>query len=337
MSSIKYHVNPETYEVSVCSAKVQCRFANNDDVRHFDKDDVDNALKYAEELAERKYATMDSLSKNKVVEEAKETVDETFSISDKEAPFVELEAKRKEYFQNLSKKTDEEIKKAQIEEANYVLNNSSARGFYRKDSLIEIKEKLISNQPDHAIAKMREEYDRILMSKAYQMSDEDLVDVVREHDLLSAHELFNKNRSLLYKPNRTLDNHLSYENKIETEEYFGSEEKEELRGIAKISLLQNTKKYTYDDFVFGPSRIFLKRLALKDALKADNDLKIVKALDSLRNTEYQVLDRFTVSSLYSPSSDKWRNVNEKISDIVKAYNKERIKKAFKNNVSSEVN
>lgn len=323
MSSIKYHVNPETYEVSVCSAKVQCRFANNDDVRHFDKDDIDNALKYAEELAERKYATTDSLSKNKVVEE-KETVDETFSISDKEVPFVELEAKRKEYFQNLSKKTDEEIKKAQTDEANYVLNNSSARGLYRKDALIEIKEKLISNEPDHAIAKMREEHDRILMSKAYQMSYEDLVDVVREYDLLSAHEVFNENR--------TLDNHLSYENKIETEEYFGAEEKEELRGIAKISLLQNTKKYTYDDFVFGPSRIFVKRLVLKEMLKTDNDLKIVKALDSLRNTEYQVLDRFTVSSLYSPSSDKWRSVNEKISDIIGTYNKGRIKEAFKNNV-----
>lgn len=36
-------------------------------------------------------------------------------------------------------------------------------------------------------------------------------------------------------------------------------------------------------------------------------------------------------------SDKWGNVNGKISDIVKAYNKERIKEAFKNNVSSEVN
>lgn len=331
MSSIKYHVNPETYEVSVCSAKVQCRFANNDDVRHFDKDDIDNALKYAEELAEKEYSTTAVLSKNKVVEEAKETVDETISTSDKEMPLVELEAKRNEYFQNLSQKTDEEIKKAQVEEANYVLNNSSSRSFYRKDALIEIKEKLISNQPDQAISKMREEHYRILMSKAYQISDEDLVDVVREHDLLSAHEVFNKNKSLLYEPNRKSVNHLSYENKIETEEYFGSEEKEELRGVAQISLLQDMGKYTYDDFVFGPSRIFLKRLALKDALKTDNDLKIVKALDKLRNTEYQVLDRFSVSSLYS-SSDKWRSVNEKISDTIKKYNTGRIKETFKNNV-----
>lgn len=331
MSSIKYHVNPETYEVSVCSAKVQCRFANNDDVRHFDKDDIDNALKYAEELAERKYATTGSLNKNKAVEEVQETVDEVSSTFDKRMSFVELDAKRKEYFQNLSTKTHEEIKKAQLEEANYILDTSSARSFYRKDALIEIKEKLISNDPSHAISKMREEHGRTLMSKAYQMSDEDLVDVVREYDLLSAHELFNKNRTLLYEPHRALDNYLPYENKIKTEEHFGAEEKEELRGVAEISLLQDRGRYTYDDFVFGPSRIFLKRLFLKDALRTDNDLKIVKALDNLRNTEYAVLDRFSVSSLYS-SSDKWRRVNGKISDIIGKYNEGRIKEAFKNNV-----
>ena len=57
MSKTLYHVNPETYEISVCSARVRCRFANDENVRHFSKENLDEARKYVEELGEKNYSS----------------------------------------------------------------------------------------------------------------------------------------------------------------------------------------------------------------------------------------------------------------------------------------
>lgn len=72
MSNIKYHVNPETHEVSVCSAKIKCRFADNPDVRHFDKDNIDDALTYAEDLGSKSYNKIQILKKGKTEGSRKE-------------------------------------------------------------------------------------------------------------------------------------------------------------------------------------------------------------------------------------------------------------------------
>lgn len=64
MSDTLYHVNPETYEVAQCDAKIRCRFANNEVVKHFSKDNLDEAVKYAEELGAKAHSKVHTLKKD---------------------------------------------------------------------------------------------------------------------------------------------------------------------------------------------------------------------------------------------------------------------------------
>ena len=64
MSDTLYHVNPETYEVAQCDAKIRCRFANNEGVKHFSKDNLDEAVKYAEELGAKAHSKVHTLKKD---------------------------------------------------------------------------------------------------------------------------------------------------------------------------------------------------------------------------------------------------------------------------------
>lgn len=64
MSDILYHVNPETYEVAQCDAKIRCRFANNEGIKHFSKDNLDEAVKYAEKLGAKAHSKVHTLKKD---------------------------------------------------------------------------------------------------------------------------------------------------------------------------------------------------------------------------------------------------------------------------------
>lgn len=58
-----YHVNPETLQIGKCSAEIKCQFADVPDVKHFGADQVEDAMRYIEELGERKYGGNNTLKK----------------------------------------------------------------------------------------------------------------------------------------------------------------------------------------------------------------------------------------------------------------------------------
>lgn len=60
MATTRYHVNPDTHEVGVCSAEVQCRFGA--DQKHYEK--REEAQRDAEESLAQKYATFSPVKKS---------------------------------------------------------------------------------------------------------------------------------------------------------------------------------------------------------------------------------------------------------------------------------
>ena len=61
--SNKYHVNPYTYKVMPCSAQIKCEYADHPDIKHFDKNSIDDALVYAEELGAKSHNKIQTLRK----------------------------------------------------------------------------------------------------------------------------------------------------------------------------------------------------------------------------------------------------------------------------------
>lgn len=72
MNDTKYHVNPYTYKVMPCNAQIKCDYADHPDTKHFDKDNIDDALTYAEDLGSKSYNKIQTLKKERTEGSKKE-------------------------------------------------------------------------------------------------------------------------------------------------------------------------------------------------------------------------------------------------------------------------
>lgn len=326
MSKTLYHVNPETYEISVCSARVRCRFANDENVRHFSKENLDEARKYVEELGEKNYSSTTPVRRSL----GQRTIDLPTSKY-KDVPvsnnmsFEVLQEKQAEYFYNLSKKTPEEIADAQVQEVENILQRTLARGYYDKKIVKEAQEDLQKYaDTDHpaygALLSLRNNHTRQLKDEAYKMSDQDIVDMIRERDLVDKHIALDSD-NLLMK-----ENYSSHEKSLlEDMKEFSPEFMQEKLNLVTQHVINNTAIDKRDYLAKFPSvKVPVKKFLLKQALKDNNNVRTIDLMNELREVE-----KIHAEAHYVRES-RWNEYEQPITNFIYEYNIFRKQQALKN-------
>lgn len=326
MSKTLYHVNPETYEISVCSARVRCRFANDENARHFSKENLDEARKYVEELGEKKYSPIAPVRRDY----GQRTIElPTGKYKDvpvsNNMPFEILQEKQAEYFYDLSKKSPEEIADAQVQEVENILQRTLARGYYDRKHVEQAQEDLQTYaDTDHpaygALLSLRNNHTRQLRDEAYKMSDQDIVDMIRERDLMDKHIALDSD-NLLMK-----ENYSSYEKKTLEDMKENSPEymQEKLDLVAK-HIINNTSIDKRDYLAKFPSvKTPVKKFLLKQALESNNN---VKAIDLMK--ELVEVEKIHADAHYVRES-RWNEYEQPITNFIYEYNVFRKQRALKN-------
>ena len=330
MSAIKYHVNPSTYEVSVCSAQIKCRFADNPDVRNFDKDDMDSALSYAEELGNRNHSETSSIRAT-----------ESSSLGPKlESNPSEHNLSRKTFFEEWRKLPLEERQRVRKEDFRNMLNNCQNRLVRNKDmysnrtKMEMMKSSLLGNSSDYdhmkqSIYNLQKINDETL-TKAYDLSEEDIVEIVEENDALLGYKYYADRKWELEK--NVFDNMSSYEKRILEDDSvdFKAEDNTKLRDISNSMI--NSKMFNNERELFSDAIIAvpIRKFMLKKALASNNNDKIVKQLNLLKDAERSSLS----NSAYF--SDNWKQYKDTIDNITNKYSKAKVKYALlKNKQASE--
>lgn len=314
MSTIKYHVNLETYEVSVCSAKIECRFANNADVRHFDKNDIENALKYAEELAEKKYSVNSNLSKKTTRNELNHV-----EANEKYLPYDELKSRKKKYFSNLEHASSQEKNTARKEELKNILDRYKTRRNPNKQAINEINGAILDGSDSSIINAMK------LLKKRndhnlrfiHELSDEEIVDTIRDSDLLDDHISFYDNSHV--KTNLE-------ENVMLASSEITPEIRERLHSAAEYAI-NDTRFKGKEYYPFGRVPVAIGKLNLKKALKSNDDQRILKNLKKLKSEEWVAINPNISIYMYK---EEWEEYNKPMVDIVKECNHIRYKQAIMN-------
>lgn len=315
MSAIKYHVNPETYEVSVCSAQIKCRFADNPDVRHFSKDNMENALIYAEELGKKNHSTNSTLSKQKTENELSHV-----EANGKRISYDELQSRKKEYFSNLRKASPEKLNTARKEELTNVLDRYRTRRKPNKDVINEVNGAILEGSDSSIIDAMkllRRESESNLYF-IHELTDDEIVDTVRDCDLLEDHINF---RNTYYRKTNFEKEVMSASNEIT------DETREKLYNSAKYAINDTRFKGKEDNILGGRIPVAIAKLSLKHALNSNDDQRILKNLKKLKNEEYTALKPYRYLSLYE---EEWEKYSKPIDAVIKDYNYARFKQAFIN-------
>lgn len=315
MSNIKYHVNPETYEVSVCSAQIKCRFADNPDVRHFDKDNMENALKYAEELAEKKYSINSNLSKQKTENELNHV-----EANEKRISYDELQSRKKEYFSNLRKASPKKLNTARKEELTNVLDRYRTRRKPNKDVINKVNGAILDGSDSSIIDAMkllRRESESNLYF-IHELTDEEIVDTVRDRDLLEDHIDF---RNTYHRKTSFEKEVMSASNEIT------DETREKLYNSAKYAINDTRFKRKEENLFVGRVPVAVAKLSLKHALNSNDDQRILKNLKKLKDAEHTALQPQRYLGLYEK---EWERYSKPIEAVIKDYNYARFKQAFIN-------
>lgn len=322
MSKTLYHVNPETYKISICSARVRCRFANDENVRHFSKENLDEAMKYVEELGEKNYS-----STTPVVRDYGQRTIELPTGKHKDVPvsnnmsFEALQEKQAEYFYNLSKKTPEEIADAQVQEVENILQRTLARGYYDRKHVEQAQEDLQKyDDADGALLSLRINHTKQLKDGAYKMSDQDIVDMIRERDLVDKHIALDYDNLLMEESYSSHEKSL-----LEDMKEFSPEFMQEKLNLVAQHVVNNTAIDKRDYLVKFPSvKVPVKKFLLKQALKDNNNVRTIDLMNELREVE-----KINAEAHYVREA-RWNEYEQPITNFIYEYNVFRKQQALKN-------
>jgi len=337
MSSVRYHVNPESFKLSICSAKVKCQFAGNPDARHFEADEKEEAQKHIENLLEKKYTTNSSISKPEQDLNIEEGIDSAYryGFTDETVSSEEFEIQKRKYFQNFQNLNKEEKDTFQRKELAVMLNRLKSRVMLEKGDLQKVDIILASNRGNNSTSELtvalrtlnKNVLDNIYK---YNLTDDEVVNIVRDYDVLTNYTFFAKDSSMDSYERRLLENNepeMLYSSKLDFDT-FSEEDEEKLRLASNNAINRDDILRKVDNAFYNPINIVkmsVQKAELKRALRTNDNTKIAKNLGALRDLQYNVLDK------YSKTGRVWSDFSRPMNSILEKFSSVQIRKALQRN------
>lgn len=336
MSSVRYHVNSETFKISICSAQVKCQFADNPDVRHFGADEKEEAQQYVEKILEKNYATNSSLSKKgQDLSNKENTKIYLYGLTDKVVSSEKFEEQKKEYFQIFQSLSKEEKDAFQQEELAVMLNRLRSRVAFEKGDIQKIDTILSSNHGNNSTSELtvalRSLNKNILDNICkYDLTDDEIVNTVRDYDLLTNYTFFSKDNLADSYERRLLKNNepqMLYGGKLDFDN-FSQEDEENLKLAAHRAINRDDMLRKIDNGFYNPVNVVklsVQKAELKRALKTNDNTKIAKRLGALRDLQYNTLDK------YSKVGRGWTDFSGPMNNVLEKFSSVQIRKALQRN------